>query len=165
MIFYKLYNINALNILSLRGAEGDEAISKKGLLRFARNDNCYVKLLIAISALIFLSGCTVIKATGAVVGTAGKAVYTTAKVTGKVVGTTAKVVGKTAIVTGKGVRTVGNMATGKHTVKLTRRGNSLTTDVLLNRKVNAELIVDTGATDTVISTNLAKKLGIPLNKG
>ena len=122
------------------------------------------KFCAIILGLIFLSGCTVIKATGAVVGAAGKVVYTTAKVTGKVVGTTAKVVGKTAVVTGKGVRTVVNMATGKHTVKLTRRGNSLTTDVLLNRKVNTELIVDTGATDTVISTNLAKKLGISLNK-
>jgi clan AA aspartic protease (TIGR02281 family) len=106
-----------------------------------------------------------VKLTGAAIGTAGKVVYTTAKVTGKAVGTTAKVVGKTAVVTGKGVRTVVNMATGKHAVKLTRRGNSFVTDVLLNRKVKTELIVDTGATDTVISASLAKKLGISLNKG
>ena len=74
-------------------------------------------------------------------------------------------IGTTAAVTGKGVKTVVNMATGKHVVKLTRRGNSLTANVLLNRKVREELVVDTGANDTVISANLAKKLGIPLNKG
>jgi hypothetical protein len=34
-----LTNTSAFNTLSLREAEGDEAISKKGLLRFARNDN------------------------------------------------------------------------------------------------------------------------------
>jgi len=130
--------------------------------------NFYTKHKFIIPALcisFLIAGCSVFKATGAVVGTAGKVVYTTAKVTGKVVGTTAKVVGKTAVVTGKGVRTVVNMATGKHTVKLTKRGNSLTTSVLLNRKVREELIVDTGATDTVISSGLAKKIGISVAKG
>jgi clan AA aspartic protease (TIGR02281 family) len=100
-----------------------------------------------------------------VVGVAGKTVYTTARVTGNVVGTTAKVLGKTAVVTGKGVKTVVNMATGNHVVKLVRRGNGLTTSVLLNRKVREELIVDTGATDTVISSSLAKKIGIQAAKG
>lgn len=121
--------------------------------------------VIIIFGFMFLSGCSVIKLAGTTIGTAGRVVYTTAKVTGKVVGVTAKVAGKTAVVGGKGVKTAVNMATGKHAVKLTRRGSSLTTDVLLNRKVNVELIVDTGATDTVISSNLAKKLGISLNKG
>ena len=116
------------------------------------------KSCVIIFGLMFLSGCTVLK-----VG--GSAVCVTAKVAGKVICTTAKVVGKTAVVTGKGVRTVVNMATGKHTVKLTKYGNSFTTNVLLNRKVKADLIVDTGASDTVISTSLAKKLGIPINKG
>lgn len=121
-------------------------------------------LLIVIVGFMFLSGCSVLKLAGGAVGTAGKVVYTTAKVTGKVIGTTAKVAGKTAVTAGKGVKTVVNMATGKHAVKLTRRGNSFTTDVLLNRKVKAGLIVDTGASDTVISTSLAKKIGIPLNR-
>jgi len=123
------------------------------------------RFCMVIFGLMFLNGCAVIKATGAVVGTAGKVVYTTAKVTGKVVGTTAKVVGKTAVFTGKGVRTVVNMATGKHVVRLTRHGNSLTTSVLLNRRVREDLIVDTGATDTVISSSLAKKIGIRASKG
>nr|MBU1328816.1 TIGR02281 family clan AA aspartic protease [Candidatus Omnitrophota bacterium] len=123
------------------------------------------KFYVIIAGLMFLNGCSVFKVAGTAVGTTCKVVYTTAKVTGKVVGTTAKVVGKTAVVTGKGVRTVVNMATGKHTVKLTRRGNSLTTSVLLNRKVKEELIVDTGATDTVISSSLAKKIGISTAKG
>jgi clan AA aspartic protease (TIGR02281 family) len=123
------------------------------------------KFYIIIAGLIFLSGCSVVKFTGAALGTAGKAVYTTAKVTGKVIGVTAKVAGKTAVATGKGVRTVVNMAAGKHTVKLTRRGNSLTTSVLLNRKVREDLVIDTGATDTVISSSLAKKIGISAAKG
>jgi len=172
MIFYKLYNLNALNILSLRGAtftplnvgSGDEAISKRGLLR-NNNYYVYIRLSLLVSALMFLSGCSVVKATGTVVGVAGKTVYTTAKVTGKVVGTTAKAVGKTAVVTGKGVKTVVNMATGRHVVKLTKRGNGLTTSVLLNRKAREELIVDTGATNTVISSSLAKKIGIQPAKG
>jgi len=116
------------------------------------------KLMVAIFCFIFLSGCSVVRTTGAVVGAAGKAVYVTAKVTGKVVGTT-------AVVAGKGAKTVVNMATGRHVVKLTRRGNSLTTNVLLNRKVRVDLIVDTGANDTVISSSLAKKIGISVNKG
>ena len=123
------------------------------------------KILSIISVLIFLNGCAVVKVAGTAVGTTCKVVYTTAKVTGNVVGTAAKVLGKTAVVTGKGVKTVVNMATGKHVVKLTRRGNSLTTSVLLNRKAREELIVDTGATDTVISSSLAKKIGISLDKG
>jgi len=123
------------------------------------------KFCIVVFGILVLSGCSVVKATGTVVGVAGKTVYTTAKVTGKVVGTTAKVVGKTAVVTGKGVKTVVNMATGRHVVKLTKRGNGLTTSVLLNRKVREELIVDTGATDTVISSSLAKKIGIQTAKG
>jgi len=112
------------------------------------------KFYAIIAGLIFLSGCSIFKVAGTAVGTTCKVVYTTAKV-----------VGKTVVVTGKGVRTVVNMATGKHTVKLTRRGNSLTTSVLLNRKVKEELIVDTGATDTVISSSLAKKIGISAAKG
>jgi clan AA aspartic protease (TIGR02281 family) len=116
------------------------------------------RFLAAIFCVILLSGCSVVRATGTVVGVAGKTVYTTAKVTGKVVGAT-------AVATGKGVKTVVNMATGKHNVKLIRRGNSLTANVLLNRKVNTNLIVDTGATDTVISSSLARKIGISANRG
>lgn len=123
------------------------------------------KFLIFIFCLIFLNGCAALKVTGSAIGTAGKVVYTTAKVTGKVAGVTAKAVGKTAVATGKGVRTVVNMATGKHNVKLTKRGNSLSADVLLNRKVKTNLIIDTGASDTVISSNLAKRIGISVNSG
>ena len=121
---------------------------------FYRISKCYI----IIFGLMFLNGCAVVKATGAVVGTTCKVVCATAKVTCKVVGTTASI-------TGKGVKTVVNMATGKHTVKLVKRCNGFTTEVLLNRKLRAELIVDTGATDTVISSSLAKKAGIPFNKG
>ncbi|MDP2921805.1 MAG: retropepsin-like aspartic protease [Candidatus Omnitrophota bacterium] len=119
----------------------------------------------ALCISFLMTGCSVFKATGTVVGTAGKVVYNTAKVTCQVVGTTAKAAGKTAIFTGKGVRTVVNMAAGRNVVPLIKRGSSLTTLVLLNRKLKEELVVDTGATDTVISSALAKKLGISVNKG
>lgn len=122
------------------------------------------RFFIIIFGIMLLSGCAVVKATGTAIGITGKVVYATAKITGKVVGTTAKVAGKSAVVAGKGVRTVVNMATGKHVVKLEKRGDSLTTNVLLNRKVRADFIVDTGAGNTVISGNLAKKLGISINR-
>ncbi len=116
------------------------------------------KFCAVIFGLMFFSGCTVLKVAGTTVGIAGKVVCTTAKVT-------CKVVGATASITGKGAKTVVNMATGRHDVKLTKRGNNFTANVLLNRRVRADLIVDTGASDTVISGSLAKKLGIPINKG
>jgi clan AA aspartic protease (TIGR02281 family) len=112
------------------------------------------KYYTSILGIIFLlTGCSVVKTTGNVIGVVGKTVYTTAKITGKVVGTT-------CVVAGKGVKTVVNMATGKHVVKLKKLGNSFAVAALLNRKINAELIVDTGATNTVISNALARKLGI-----
>jgi len=116
------------------------------------------KLCMVIFWLISLSGCSVVKATGTVIGVAGKTVYTTAKVTGKVIGVT-------ATAAGKGVATTVNMAMGKHTVKLIKRGSSFAVNVSLNRKINTELIVDTGATDTIISSSVAKKIGVSFNKG
>jgi len=116
------------------------------------------KLCVIILGLIFLSGCSVVKATGTAIGVAGKTVYTTAKVTGKVIGVTANAAGK-------GVTTTVNMATGKHTVKLIKRGNSFSVNASLNRKINAELIVDTGATDTIISSSIARKIGVFFTKG
>jgi clan AA aspartic protease (TIGR02281 family) len=111
-----------------------------------------------ILGLVSLSGCSVVKATGTAIGVAGKTVYTTAKVTGKVIGVTANAAGK-------GIATTVNMATGKHTVRLIKRGSSFAVNVSLNRKINTELIVDTGATDTIISSSIAKKIGVPFTKG
>jgi len=116
------------------------------------------KFCIVILGLISLSGCSVVKATGTAIGVAGKTVYTTAKFTGKVIGVTANAAGK-------GVATTVNMATGKHTVKLIKRGSSFSVNVSLNRKINTELIVDTGATDTIISSSIARKMGVSFNQG
>jgi clan AA aspartic protease (TIGR02281 family) len=113
---------------------------------------------IFISGIFFLTGCSVLRVTGQAVGIAGKVVYTTAKVAGKTVITTANVVGK-------GVKTVVNMTTGKHVIQLEKIGSNLAADVLLNRKVRTDLIIDTGATDTVISADIARKLGIDYNRG
>ena len=116
------------------------------------------KFCVIILGLISLSGCSVVKATGTVIGVAGKTVYTTAKVTGKVIGVTANAAGK-------GVATTVNMATGKHNVRLIKRGSSFAVNVSLNRKINTELIVDTGATDTIISSSIARKIGVYFAKG
>jgi len=99
-----------------------------------------------------MGGCSVAHVAGTAVGVAGKTVYTTARI-----------VCKTAELTGKGAKTVVNMASGRHIVRLARRGTSLTTGVLLNRRVMTDLIIDTGAGETVISAAIARKLGIRLN--
>ena len=115
-------------------------------------------ILIFICAVLFLvSGCTVIRYTAKAVGTAGRLTVATIKTTGKIVG-------KTATVTGRGVKTVVNMATGKHIVRLSKKGNSLLADVVLNRRVKTRLVIDTGCTDTQISEKVAMELGIKTSR-
>ncbi|MBU1888248.1 MAG: retroviral-like aspartic protease family protein [Candidatus Omnitrophica bacterium] len=105
-----------------------------------------------------LTGCTALKTTGKVLGATGKAAFVTGKVVGKVAVGTAKV-------TGKGVKTVVNMAVGKEVVRLDKKCNSLYVDTVLNRRVKTKLILDTGCTDTQISADIAKRLGIRTNQG
>jgi len=111
-----------------------------------------VIIFIFIASFI-ITGCTAVKVTGKAIGVASKIAFVTAKTTGKVVA-------KTVSVTGKGIKTAVNMAAGKHIVKLTKKGNSLLVDTLLNRKLKTRLILDTGCTDTQISEDAARKLGI-----
>jgi len=49
--------------------------------------------------------------------------------------------------------------------KLEPAGASYHTKVVLNEAVRGQFIVDTGATSTIISTKIAKKLGIRTNEG
>gem|GEM_PF-275110 len=152
--------ISDYRFLSLNKAE--QAVKFRNLKIILRKAYDFLslkgKFCIIIFGLMSLVGCSVIKGTGTVIGVAGKTVYTTAKVTGKVISVTANAAGK-------GVRTTVNMATGKHTVKLIKRGNSFAANVSLNRKINVELIVDTGATETIISSSIAKRIGVSFNKG
>jgi len=112
---------------------------------------------IFIFATFLFTGCTALKLTGKTVGVVSKAAFGTAKTIGKIAFGTAKI-------TGKGIKTIVNMAEGKHVVKLDKVGNSLYVDALLNRKVKTKLIVDTGCSNTQISSQIAKSLGIKTNK-
>ena len=47
-----------------------------------------------------------------------------------------------------------------HVIPLKRQGNSFIVTVLLNGRVPAELVVDTGASSVIISPGIAKQLGI-----
>ncbi|MBU3911534.1 MAG: retroviral-like aspartic protease family protein [Candidatus Omnitrophica bacterium] len=111
-----------------------------------------------ILAAFLLTGCTALKATGKVLGATGKVAFVTGKVVGKVAVGTAKVAGK-------GVKTVVNMAVGKEVVRLDKKCNSLYVDTVLNRRVKTKLVLDTGCTDTQISADIAKRLGIRTNQG
>ena len=112
-----------------------------------------------------LQGCTAVRTTGKVVKGVGKAGWKTAKVTGKAAIITGKVAVKTGKVTSHGVRTVVYMAKGKQIIPLHKEGNSFYTDVKLNKKVKAKLLVDTGASSMQISRSMANKLRINLSKG
>jgi clan AA aspartic protease (TIGR02281 family) len=99
-----------------------------------KNHRSYAIMVIFFS-LHFFAGCTVAKVTG-------------------------KVVGATAVLTGKGIKTVVNMASGKHVIQCDKIGNNLVVHTVLNRKVKASLLLDTGCSETQISEDVAKKLGI-----
>lgn len=115
-------------------------------------------IVLCSAALYMTSGCAAVDLTGRAVGTAGRLAVATAKTTGKIVG-------KTVVATGKGIKTVVNMAVGRDVVKLTRKGNSLLVDTVLNRRLKTKLILDTGCTDTQISEEVAKRLGISAGQG
>jgi len=111
------------------------------------------KIFCSFLAVLLLSGCAAVNLTGKTLGTAGKAAFKTAKVAGKVAFNTAKL-------TGKGVKTVVNMIRGKEVVMLEKKSNSLYVNAVLNRRLKTKLILDTGCTDTQISSDVANKLGI-----
>ena len=53
----------------------------------------------------------------------------------------------------------------EHVIPLRRRGDSFIVTVLLNGKVPAELLVDTGASSITLSPGIAKRLGIRNQRG
>ena len=110
-------------------------------------------IIFILGAVFLTSGCTALNITGKAVGTVGKVAVATVKTTGKVAG-------KAVALTGKGIKTIINMTAGKHVVGLTKKGNSLLVDTLINRKLKTKLILDTGCTDTQISEEIARSLGI-----
>ena len=121
-------------------------------------------VLVILSTAIF-TGCTVLRTTGKTAKVIGKVGWTTAKVTSKVVYHTGKATYKTGKFASKTIRTVVYMAKGRQIIPLERVGNSLYAHVKLNKNVPARLLIDTGASSTLISSRLARVLGINLAKG
>lgn len=109
--------------------------------------------VILILGMFLLSGYVALNATRRTLGAVGKVTFVTAKTAGKIAYKTAKL-------TGKGVKAVVNMATGKEIVKLEERANTFYVDAVLNERLRARLILDTGCSSTQISSDIAKKLGI-----
>jgi clan AA aspartic protease (TIGR02281 family) len=117
-----------------------------------------ILLFIIIFPILFISSCVPVSITKAVVCGAGKLTWETAKITGK----TAAFTGKTLY---KGARSTVYMLKGKTIVPLEKRGNSFYVTVILNKRVKAKLLLDTGATDMQISNALAGKLKLNYYKG
>ena len=109
----------------------------------------------------FSVGCSVAKFTGDAIVTTGKIAGACGKVTVQAIKTTGNIVTATA----KGIATVVQIPGGKKKVKLTQRGNTLFVNAVLNQKVNANLILDTGCADSQISSRIAAKLGIDRSHG
>ena len=63
---------------------------------------------------------------------------------------------ETAKFTGKAIKSAAYLAQGKHRVRLKKVGNSLFADVTLNRKTHAQFLVDTGASNVMLSQRTAK---------
>lgn len=121
-----------------------------------------INILSFIAYLVFFaSGCSAARLTGQVLNTAGKIVVTTGKVACVAIKTTGKVV----VATTKMITTIVQMPAGRQTIKLSKRGNTLLVNALLNQKVQSVLILDTGCADSQISGGLAQRLGITSNQG
>ena len=114
----------------------------------------YNIVVISVCAALFLNGCALIKLPGQIVVVAGKIVVVTLQTTGKLITTTGKI-----------VATVVKIPGGRKIIKLTKIGNTLFANAVLNKKVKTQLVLDTGCTHTQISAKTAKKLKIKKNKG
>jgi len=121
-----------------------------------KDKNFYIYLL--FMSLLFLSACMPAKITGSLVKTAGKLSWEAAKLSGKTVYHSSRLLHK-------GIRTAVYMVKGKEIIPLKKQGNSLYVRVLLNRRVYANLLLDTGASSVQISSVLARKLKIDYKNG
>lgn len=123
-----------------------------------------MKKYLIVGGIFLLCGCSTLRTTGKVVKGTGEVLWGTAKVTGKVLHTTGKVAAKTGKMTYDGARTVVYMAKGKQIIPLEKVGDSLYTEITLNRKKKARFLVDTGASSMQISRSMANALRIDLQK-
>ncbi len=68
----------------------------------------------------------------------------------------------TGKMTGKAVGGIVSAIEGKQTIHLKRIGNSFFTDTVVNRRTRALLMVDTGASNVLLSIRTVQKMGISL---
>ena len=80
----------------------------------------------------------------------------------EVVGTLTDVGWEATKLTGKAVGGAINAVQGKQTIRLKRIGNSFFTDVVINQRTRALLMLDTGASNVLLSIRTAQRLGISL---
>lgn len=121
-----------------------------------KNGNKIYSVLV-IFLLMSLTSCAVMNTTGRVAKTVGCLGWEVTKVTSKAAWWVTKQ-------TYRGVRTVVYMSRGKEIIPLEERGGNYYAKVVLNGKVKATLIVDTGASNVQISRRLADKLKLRLNE-
>ncbi len=111
-------------------------------------------------------GCTFLEAGGEAVGVVGKAGWTAAKAVGGAVYTGTSMAGQTAHQTNKNLMREAprhkassvTMADGRLAVPLEREGTSYYVRVMLNGKVPARLLLDTGASAMQVSRAMSRKL-------
>lgn len=118
------------------------------------------KLLITVTATFFLCSCTVVDKAFYTMTLAGQAVGTTFEAGKSAVELTAKTVGYA----GKATKATYRAFERKKVVPLERVGNSYYVNVRFNDKINRKLILDTGASTTQISGEIARKLRLDLSK-
>lgn len=106
---------------------------------------------IFFSIVTSFSGCAVVKGTGAVAWEATKI--------------SSKVAWEATKLAGKGVKTSVHMAIGRTVVPLRKEGNSMFVKARINRRITTELLLDTGAAFTQISSDLAARLGLNVSRG
>lgn len=97
-----------------------------------------LSVFVLLSFVLALTGCAVIEAASDVTWEAAK-------------------------ITGNAVKGAVEIAQGKQNIKLKRVGNRLMTDSWINRKSHATLMLDTGASNCMLTKRIALKLGYNLN--
>lgn len=107
-------------------------------------------LILLILGVLFLNGCAVIKITGQIIELAAATVNTS---------------GKVIAATGKIIVTVIKIPYGKNVIKLDKEGDSLFVNTVLNKKIKAKLLLDTGCTSTQLSPQIIEKLGLKNKEG
>ena len=125
-----------------------------------------MKFLGLCISILFLSGCSLLEATGEAVGVVGKAGWTAGKAVGSAVYTGTSMAGQTANQTNKTmmrdsakakVSTV-SMDGSRIIVPLERDGKSFYVRLKLNNTASARFMLDTGASAMQVSRSMARKL-------